>query len=54
MNWILILILIIAIVLLLFFYIIEPKIMKQKIKNDNEYGSARFSTFEEINKNLGI
>lgn len=45
-------ILIIAIVLLLFFYIIEPKIMKQKIKNDNEYGSARFSTFEEINKNF--
>ena len=38
--------------MLLFFYIIEPKIMKQKIKNDNEYGSARFSTFEEINKNF--
>ena len=29
---------------------IEPAIAKHKIKNNNEYGSARFSTEAEINK----
>lgn len=44
--------LIIVLALLLLFIIgfifIEPAIAKHKIKNNNEYGSARFSTFNEI------
>lgn len=39
-----------AVMLILFLYFIEPKINRRKIKNDNEYGSARFSTFHEIKK----
>ncbi len=39
-----------AIMLILFLYFIEPKINRKKIKNDNEYGSARFATFAEIKK----
>ena len=31
---------------------IEPAISKHKVKNNNEYGSARFSTFNEIKKNF--
>ena len=31
---------------------IEPILMKHKVKNDNEYGSARFSTDKEIKKNF--
>ena len=31
---------------------IEPIISKHKIKNNNEYGSARFSTESEINKHF--
>jgi type IV secretion system protein VirD4 len=31
---------------------IEPILMKHKVKNDNEYGSARFSTEKEIKKNF--
>lgn len=34
------------------FKYIEPLFSKHKIKNSNEYGSARFSTFNEINKNF--
>ena len=48
--------LIIVLALLLLFLIgfifIEPAIAKHKIKNNNEYGSARFSTFNEIKNNF--
>ena len=45
----------IAIFMIIFlfgFIYIEPIIMKHKVKNDNEYGSARFSTNNEIKKNF--
>ena len=48
--------LIIVLALLLLFMIgfmfIEPAISKHKVKNNNEYGSARFSTFNEIKRNF--
>lgn len=48
--------LIIVLVLLLLFMVgfmfIEPAISKHKVKNNNEYGSARFSNFNEIKKNF--
>lgn len=48
--------LIIALVFLIIFLIgfiyIEPIISKHKVKNENEYGSARFSSKQEINKNF--
>lgn len=34
------------------FMFIEPAISKHKVKNNNEYGSARFSNFNEIKKNF--
>lgn len=40
-----------ALLLILILYL-EPIFNKYKIKNDNEYGSARFSTFKEIKKNF--
>jgi type IV secretion system protein VirD4 len=39
-----------AIMLILFLYFIEPRINRRKIRNDNEYGSARFATFCEIKR----
>ncbi len=45
----------IAIFVLLFligFIYIEPILMKHKVKNDNEYGSARFSTKAEIKQHF--
>lgn len=36
----------------IYMILIDPKINKQKIKNNNEYGSARFSTDKEIEKNF--
>ncbi|MDO5556920.1 MAG: type IV secretory system conjugative DNA transfer family protein [Clostridia bacterium] len=48
--------LIIILALLLLFIIgfifIEPLVSKHKIKNKNEYGSARFSTIQEIKNNF--
>ena len=48
--------LIVVLALLLLFIVgfvfIEPAILKHKVKNNNEYGSARFSTFNEIKKNF--
>ena len=48
--------LIIVLALLLLFMVgfmfIEPATSKHKVKNNNEYGSARFSTFNEIKKNF--
>ena len=52
MNYILICVIAFIIFLVIFFYIIEPKIMKVKVGNSNEYGSARFSSFSEIKKNF--
>ena len=48
----LILLLVFLIVFLIGFIYIEPIIAKHKVKNNNEYGSARFSTLNEINKNF--
>ena len=47
-----ILILIITLVIMIVFIYIEPLISKHKIKNSNEYGSARFSSVDEIKKNF--
>lgn len=48
--------LIIVLALLLLFMVgfmfIEPAISKHKVKNNNEYGSARFLNFNEIKKNF--
>lgn len=48
----LIILLLVLIVFIICFIYIEPIIAKHKIKNNNEYGSARFSTESEINKNF--
>lgn len=48
---ILILLSIIVVFLTCFVYV-EPIIFKHKVRNNNEYGSARFSTESEINKNF--
>ena len=37
---------------LVVFIYIEPILIKHKVKNYNEYGSARFSTDNEIKKNF--
>ena len=41
----LIVLLIIFVIFIIFFMFIEPIVFKHKVKSDNEYGSARFSTF---------
>ena len=38
----------ICIIFIFAFSFIEPLLMKHKVKNDNEYGSARFATKQEI------
>ena len=48
----LIILLIVMSLFLLGFMYIEPILMKHKVKNDNEYGSARFSSNREIKKNF--
>ena len=52
MNSGLIILLVIIGLFLIGFMYIEPILMKHKVKNDNEYGSARFSTDSEIKKNF--
>ena len=52
MNIHLIILLIILTFVIIIFIYIEPLISKHKVKNDNEYGSARFSTNIEIKKNF--
>jgi type IV secretion system protein VirD4 len=52
MNLNLIIILIILVIFLILFVYVEPIIMKHKVKNENEYGSARFSTKQEIKQNF--
>lgn len=50
MNLTYILILVVLGIFLLIFVYIEPMLAKHKIKNSNEYGSARFSSLKEIQK----
>lgn len=52
MNTIYVLLEVIIIIFLIVFIYIEPILMKHKVKNDNEYGSARFSTKAEIKQNF--
>lgn len=52
MNIPLIILLVAMLIFLLFFLYIEPILMKHKVKNDNEYGSVRFSTNNEIKDNF--
>lgn len=52
MNTSLIILLVIIIIFIIIFVYIEPLMMKHKVKNDNEYGSARFSTDKEIKENF--
>lgn len=52
MNNELIILLSILLILIFIFIYIEPLFMKHKVKNDNEYGSARFSKVNEIKKNF--
>ena len=47
-----IIILVIILLMIIFLYFIEPLITKQKIKNNNEHGSARWATTQEIKKNF--
>jgi len=46
------LIIVVMVIFLIGFIYIEPLVMKHKVKSDNEYGSARFSTENEIKKNF--
>lgn len=48
----LIILLLVLIVFIICFIYVEPVISKHKIKNNNEYGSARFSSESEINKHF--
>ena len=43
---------IILFLLLILILIIEKVVLKQKLKNNSEYGSSRFSTVKEIKKNF--
>src|SRR5574344_133587 len=52
MNIGLIILLVIMVIFIIGFIYIEPMLMKHKVKNDNEYGSARFSTDKEIKNNF--
>ena len=52
MNFTYIILLIVLLIFLVLFIYIEPLLMKHKVKNDNEYGSARFSTVDEIKRNF--
>ena len=52
MNVTLIILLVITVFFFLGFVYIEPILMKHKVKNDNEYGSARFSSDKEIKQNF--
>lgn len=52
MNFKVIILFFFAFVFVLYFYIIEPLFVKQKIKNNNEHGSARWAKKSEIRKNF--
>ena len=44
----------ICLLFIFFFMFVEPLLMKHKVKNDNEYGSARFATIKEIKENFNV
>ena len=48
----LIIVLFLLVIFIIGFIYIEPLLSKHKIKSKDEYGSARFSTLQEINKNF--
>lgn len=48
----LIIVLALLILFIVVFMFVEPLFSKHKVKSNHEYGSARFSTFNEINKNF--
>ncbi len=48
----LIIVLAILILFIVVFMFVEPLFSKHKVKSNHEYGSARFSTFNEIKKNF--
>ena len=43
---------ILCLLFIFIFSIIELILMQHKVKNDNEYGSARFATTKEIKENF--
>lgn len=45
-------ILILVVLIIIFLYFVEPLITRQKIKNNNEHGSARWASKSEIEKNF--
>lgn len=48
----LIIVLVLLILFIVVFMFVEPLFSKHKVKSNHEYGSARFSTFNEIKKNF--
>ena len=50
MNSVLLIVLIIISLIIILLYIVEPNFLNVKLENDNEYGSSRFATFQEINE----
>lgn len=52
MNIELLILLGIMIMFVIIFLYVEPYFSKHKVKNDSEYGSARFSNINEIKKNF--
>ena len=54
MNLEYIIILVLCLIFIFIFSFIEPILMKHKVKNDNEYGSARFATTKEIKEKFNV
>lgn len=48
----LMLVLFLIVLVIIFMVYIEPRVSRQKLKNNNEHGSARWSTIGEIKKNF--
>ena len=44
--------LILFFIIIIYFYIIEPRFLNTKLKNENQHGSARFATLQEIKTNF--
>lgn len=47
-----IMILVLVVLIIIFLYFVEPLISREKIKNKNEHGSARWATKKEIDENF--
>ena len=52
MAWKMSIVLLFILLIIIFLYYIEPKIVKQKLENKNEHGSARWANTKEIKKNF--